>query len=610
MVIIMQNKFSKLIYFIGNEKPGFLVIILLSLLVSAFDTVSIGLVGPFMTIAGDKSLSNLSGAQLWFYKKLNFTTHAHFTLFIGAALVLIFLMKSLLTFYAKKHIFKFTISHQGNVRSRLLSSYLSAPYTFHLSRNSAFTIHNVLTEVSAYKFKFLFPALNFVSDVILIMCLLALLLMTDMLATLAVILLFAIPAFVFVLFKEKISMWGKEDSQAQANMIKLVNHSLGGIKEVKVIGCEEYFKNLMSKEINRYVKASSSFQSFQILPRVTTELLIVCFLISLTCIFLFLTDGSQKNYIGILTVFALSAIKLIPASNRCISGISSIQNSSYTIDKLYEDLYALEVKQGCLFGNSNIRKPNKEDILHKGYLQRNGLEKELIGFNRVIEIKNLVFNYQDTQKPAIDNISITLEKGKSIAFIGKSGAGKTTLVDIILGLLIPTSGDITVDGKSIYSDMRNWQSLIGYIPQSIFLLDDTIEKNIAFGVPDNSVDRVKVNEAIRISQLDVFVDSLPDKQKTYVGERGVRVSGGQRQRIGIARALYHQKDILVLDEATASLDSETEKMVTQSITSLYGVKTMITIAHRLSTIQSCDYVYQIDEGKIVWSGTPEDRPKT
>ncbi len=207
---------------------------------------------------------------------------------------------------------------------------------------------------------------------------------------------------------------------------------------------------------------------------------------------------------------------------------------------------------------------------------------------------------------AVENVSLKIKKGQSIALIGKSGSGKTTLVDIILGLLEPNQGDILVDGKSVYNNLRSWQNMIGYIPQSIFLIDDTVERNIAFGVPDSAIDPAKINKALQAAQLEELITQLPQGIQTEVGERGVRLSGGQRQRIGIARALYHEREILVLDEATSALDNETEKLVSEAIKSLAGTKTLIIIAHRLSTVEHCDRVYLMDKGHVIKSGSYQE----
>ena len=250
-------------------------------------------------------------------------------------------------------------------------------------------------------------------------------------------------------------------------------------------------------------------------------------------------------------------------------------------------------------------------------------KKQTIEFSEKVELKEVTYSYPGTSKPAIDRLSLTLKKGQSIALIGKSGAGKTTLVDVILGLLRPESGNIIVDGKSIYSNinnfdsnswqnligsknLRSWQNLIGYIPQSIFLIDDTIERNIAFGVPDHLIDNIRVDRAIKAAQLEDLVEQMPEGIKTMVGERGLRLSGGQRQRIGIARALYHEREILVLDEATSALDNETEKLVSEAISSLAGTKTLIIIAHRLTTVAHCDRIYMLENGRIVKSGSYQE----
>jgi ATP-binding cassette, subfamily B, bacterial PglK len=229
-----------------------------------------------------------------------------------------------------------------------------------------------------------------------------------------------------------------------------------------------------------------------------------------------------------------------------------------------------------------------------------------MSFDKQIVLDRLTFAYPTTARKALDDISLTIHKGQSIGIIGKSGSGKTTLVDVILGLFEPQSGDIQVDGVSVYRDLRAWQNILGYVPQSIFLTDDTLERNIAFGVPDHLIDRDRLDKAIEMSQLQDVVAQLPDGLQTLVGERGVLLSGGQRQRVGIARVLYHQREILVFDEATAALDSETEHLVTEATKALSGSNTIIIIAHRLSTIEHCDCIYQIEQGKVVKSGSYQE----
>jgi ABC-type multidrug transport system fused ATPase/permease subunit len=300
-----------------------------------------------------------------------------------------------------------------------------------------------------------------------------------------------------------------------------------------------------------------------------------------------------------LSIFALASIRLIPAFSNLASGISSIKNSSYALNQLYSDLKELE----NIENDKNQELEARSNLVQKLEHQQVLKEDKSFRFNHQVVLEQVTYSYPNASEIALEKISLTLEKGKSIAFIGKSGAGKTTLADVILGLLTPQSGDIQVDGQSIYSNLRLWQNLIGYIPQSIFLTDDTIERNIAFGVPDHLINSERLDKAIQGAQLKDVIDNLPDGVKTRVGERGVRLSGGQRQRVGIARALYHERDILVLDEATSALDNETESLVTEAIQSLSGSKTMIIIAHRLTTVQDCDCIYRMEKGKIIQSGS-------
>lgn len=592
----MKAYLSKLLYFIGNKKFGFIFIFILIIITSLLDTISIGLVGPFMALASNPKAIQQNLWMQWSYEKLGFRTEIQFISLLGFSILLVFWLKSLINYRTQGHIYKFVIIHQGEVRSRLLNAYLEAPYTFHLTRNTAFLIQNVLTELSTYKYKFLFPSLHLVSDSILSCFLVILLIQTDARAAAGVLGFILIPLFILYRFKNKLLYWGKEDSLSQGEMIRIVNHSLGGVKETKVLGCEPYFENQMSQQIHRYVKAASSFQVFSILPRTLLEASLVTFLVGITSLFLLWGFNSQK-LISVLSVFALVAIKLMPAVTRITQGFSSVRNSLYAIDKIYLDLLQLEQPLSSSQNSKLVQYSHSSS-----FLQLPSLQKNIAAFTDKIELKQVTYSYSPDSEPALQDISLTIKKGQSIALIGKSGAGKTTLVDVILGLLKLESGAIEVDGVSIYENLRSWQNLIGYIPQSIFLIDDTIERNIAFGVPDSAIDPIRLNQAIEAAQLTEYVNNLPQGIQTVVGERGVRLSGGQRQRVGIARTIYHQREILVLDEATAALDNETENLVTEAIKSFSGVKTMIIIAHRLSTIDHCDCVYRIDQGRLVDSG--------
>ena len=331
---------------------------------------------------------------------------------------------------------------------------------------------------------------------------------------------------------------------------------------------------------------------FSNLPRYVVEAVIISFLIIFAFLFVTFNEGNTQNLTSIFGIFAIASIRLLPATGNTIGCISVIRYNIHSLDSLYSELKEAEKNEA---ENSDLSLP---------HLEKHQLAK--LNFQQQISLENLVYKYPNAETNALNNINLTIAKGDSIGLIGKSGSGKTTLVDVLMGLLSPQSGDISVDGVSVLDKIRAWQNLIGYVPQSIFLIDDTLERNIAFGVPDNQIDRQRVEKAIAAAQLTEVVERLPMGLNTAVGERGVLLSGGQRQRVGIARALYHEKEILVFDEATAALDNETENLITDATKALSGSKTIIIIAHRLSTIEHCDLIYQLANGHILKSGNYQE----
>jgi ATP-binding cassette, subfamily B, bacterial PglK len=475
----------------------------------------------------------------------------------------------------------------------LLHAYLNVPYTFHLKRNSAVLIQNILMETIKFTQGIMIPLLTSAANMFVLLVLLSLLIKTDVSATILILAILSLAFVPYIKFRNKVSIWGKVNSKAQAEMIRVANHSLGGLKEIRVIGCEVYFESQMLEQSSKSSAVSTSYGLFQALPRISTEALLITFLVGLTSVSL-LTNNTQ-NLVSILGVFAVASIRLLPSIIQLVSGVSTIKNNSHSLDRIYFDLKEIEGQD--LTKSSNLGQGFSSELSSEKFADRT------LDFEKKIILDTVSYRYPAAAEPAIENLSLSIEKGASIALIGKSGAGKTTLVDVILGLLEPQSGSITVDGVSIYENLRLWQNLVGYIPQSIFLADDTIERNIAFGIPDRFIDGDRVEQSIRLAQLSELMAELPEGVQTWVGERGVRLSGGQRQRLGIARALYHEREILVLDEATAALDSETESLVSDAIRSLGGTKTIIIIAHRLSTVEHCDFVYMIEKGNIVKSGT-------
>jgi ATP-binding cassette, subfamily B, bacterial PglK len=591
------NKFiSKFLYIVAERRTQLFILLFLFLISSVLDTIGIGLIGPFMSLATDPNLIHKNSLLSWAYTTLKFESNPVFISVFGALIVGVFYIKSILTFRIQKKVFKFSFGQKGDLSQRLLRGYLAAPYTFHLSRNSAALTQNILQESNNFCNGIMLPFLNSISYLAVIFCLGFLLIKTNILATISILVILIVPFLLYQSFKERLAAWGKTASASQIGILRTINHSIGGFKETRIIGCESYFDDQIGKYIKEFENSVSSAQTFKLLPRNLIEAFLITFLVSFVSLTLFTTKNTQ-SLTPTLGIFAIASIRLIPAVSQLTNSVASIRNYSHSLDKIYSDLKEIESlssdKNYKLYSPTLRNHMGKEKIL---------LNQDKIPFDNQIEIQNINYFYPNSLEPSLVNISMTINKGDAIALIGRSGAGKTTLVDLILGLLEPKSGDIKVDNNSIYNNIRGWQNLIGYIPQSIFLIDDTIARNIAFGIPDHLIDSDKLEKAIIATQLAEMIDELPEGIKTTVGDRGVRLSGGQRQRIGIARALYHEREILVLDEATSALDNETEKLVTDSISALSGLKTLIIIAHRLSTVERCTTLYRLEKGRIVQAG--------
>jgi ATP-binding cassette, subfamily B, bacterial PglK len=584
----MQKQLAKSFYILDGRQKSLILMVMLFLFVSTIEVISTGLVGQFISLATDPGSISKNSFFNSAYKWLDLSSQSQLLVIFGSLVIVVFYFKSFLSFFSQKIIFEFGFKLQGDLSARLMNLYLDAPYTFHLNRNSASLIQNIIGETSRFSQGVVAPGLTCVSNTFITIALVGLLIKVNVMAMVVISFILLLSYILMLSLKNRISLWGKQGSDANTEMIRVINHSLGGLKETKVIGCESYFEDQMETQIKKYSNSASLALSFGNLPRYIIEAFLISFLIGFTFLFLASNQGNTQGLSTTLGLFALVSIRLLPAVGNLLSSINGIRYSAYSIDKLHLDLKELENANTSQTSRlaSSITRP-----------------RSILPFKTGIALENVTYSYPNSQKKSLEGVSLNIKKGESIGLIGKSGAGKTTLVDVILGLLATQSGDVKVDGTSIYKDLRAWQNMIGYVPQSIFLTDDTLEKNIAFGVPEHLIDSQRLQKAILAAQLEELIEHLPNGLNTMVGERGVLLSGGQRQRIGIARALYHEREILVFDEATAALDNETEGLVTEAIKLLSGIKTMIIIAHRLSTIEHCDHIYQLDKGQVLNSGS-------
>jgi ABC-type multidrug transport system fused ATPase/permease subunit len=591
----MFQFFSKFLYVLQGRRKKLIPLAGLFLFISLLEAFSTGMIGPFIAVATNPDSASDTPWLYFVYQKLNLSSTNQIIWILGAFIILLFYLKAFLNFYANRYIFRFGYDQQRKLSSKLMHDYLAAPYTFHLTNNSAVLIQNIVNETDRFANNLMMPLLTSFANIVIVIALVTLLIKTDLKATIVIFGILLIATVLYLNLKDKFSHWGKEISDSRTEMIRVINHGLGGFKEARIIGCESYFETQLEKQTKRYANSISLALNFSTLPRFMIEAFLITFLVVFSFIFITTSQGKSENLSSVLGVFAVASIRLLPAASNLVNCINTIKYNSYSLDKLYLDFKELEeLPKELMRRNINRQSTSLVD------------DGQTFTFQNCVSLEHMIYRYPGAEKNTLESISLEIQKGQSIGLVGKSGAGKTTLVDVILGLLTPQSGDIRVDGQSIYADLRSWHNMLGYVPQSIFLTDDTLERNIAFGVPDHLIDRNQLHKAIHLAQLSELVDQLPNGIKTMVGERGVLLSGGQRQRVGIARVLYHEREILIFDEATAALDNETENLVTEAIKSLSGLKTMIIIAHRLSTIEHCDRIYMLEQGQVVKSGSYED----
>lgn len=462
---------------------------------------------------------------------------------------------------------------QVDISQRLLAGYLRQPYGFHLRRNSSELMRNVISEVSVFNAG-MTSVLGLLSEGLVVAGIAGLLLTFEPFGAVMVLSTIGLAGWGFHrLTRRHILLWGEARQRHDGLRTQRLLEALGGAKDVKLLGRESNFLAQYQHHNTGRALVEKRQLTVQSLPRLLLELLVVTGLAALVLVVI--AQGKPVEYlVPTIGLFAAAAFRLMPSANRILGSVQAVRYLSPGIHTVCE-----EIRQTA----DVAVLPRSSPML----------------FTNDLTLDDVTFQYPSTATSALEGISLTIPKGSSVGFIGSSGAGKSTLVDIILGLFTPSSGTVRVDGTDIQTNLRGWQDLIGYVPQSIFLTDDTIRRNIAFGLPDEHIDEAAVQRAMRAAQLEEFISTLPQGLDTLVGERGVRISGGQRQRIGIARALYHDPEVLVLDEATSALDTATEREVMATVNSLHPGKTLIIVAHRLSTVEQCDCLFRLSKGRVV-----------
>jgi ABC-type multidrug transport system fused ATPase/permease subunit len=458
----------------------------------------------------------------------------------------------------------------------LFEHYLRKPYAFHLEHNSAVMVRNSQNSGKLMG-GVIEPLLQIASECLVSGGLFILLLIVEPIGSLLTVVLFGSFSVIFRrVTHRRIANWGGALNSHQRMIIQHLQQGFGGVKDVKILGREDYFVAGYKRDLSGNAYVQRKYAVAQTLPRFSMELLTI-FCLGLLVSLMVLSDKALEDILPVLSLFGAAAFRLLPTLSQVLNSFMSIKLNRPIVSNLYVELG-----------------------LPKSKVMTQKMQAK---FADSIKIEELCFSYANTDRDALNDVSINIQHGEAVGLIGSSGSGKSTLVDVLLGLLDPTNGRVVIDGFDIRENLRWWQDQIGYVPQSIFLIDDTLRRNVAFGLPKDQINDNAVNSAIRSAQLEEFVASLPEGMETVVGERGVRLSGGQRQRIGIARALYNNPEVLVLDEATSSLDTETEHGVMQAVQALQGNKTVIIVAHRLSTVEYCDRLYRLENARIVDEGT-------
>ncbi|MCR6110888.1 ABC transporter ATP-binding protein [Bacillus sp. A301a_S52] len=581
----MKQTLSKMLELFNQREKKKLVILLVMMIVAAiFETLGVGLILPFVTMVTDPSIIHEQPILKGIYDFLGFQSTSTFIVFSVGFLLVVFVLKNiyLLAFFYVQY--RIILNQQVKLSTRLLKEYLTKPYTFHLQRNSADLLRNVNDEVPKLFQGMILSGFQLLTEVLVILCILALLLITAPLATLTAAALLGTSIVIFFrLFRKKINHLGKEQQVVGGKMIKWVNQSLGASKDVKVSGKESFFINAYRTQSQIRANNGRFMKMLDQAPRLFIETILVSTVL-VTMLIIIYQGADTGELITTMALFAMAAFRLMPSISRVIAMVTQIKYSQPALNVVYEDI----------FENRDATLDDTEAEMKRDNRINNGRH-----FKDEIVLNKVSYRYPDQEKDAVKDVSLQIPIGSSVAFIGESGAGKTSIVDVILGLLPPTKGEILVDGKSIIDQRRIWQQKIGYIPQFIFLSDDSILGNVAFGIDPEEVDEEAAWRALEQAQLKEFIQTLPDSIHTQIGEQGVRLSGGQRQRIGIARALYHNPEILFMDEATSALDNETEKEIMKAIDGLKGEKTLIIIAHRLTTIENCDTVFKMNHGRLI-----------
>ncbi len=586
-----------------GERRNAIILFCLILVTGIMESVGVVSIMPFLSVLSDPDIIQTNAYLSYIYNAWGFSGSQSFLLFTGTLAFVVVVSGLTLNALTQYGLARFTQIRNYTISTRLLQGYLGRPYSWFLNRHSTDLGKTVLSEVQQVINGVLIPIAQFVANIVIATCLvITLLLINPLVAVFAAVLLGGAYFLVYTVLRKYLSRIGAERVKANQQRFQIAQEALGGIKEVKAAGLEAGYMNSFGKPARRFAECQAANIIIGQIPRFVLQALAFGGLLAIVLVMLATSDGELGQVLPVLGVFAFAGQRLLPALQKIYQNATTMRFGKPALDALHADL-AEEKNEPLKSANDVAPLPLKQNI----------------------EFTNIGFTYPGAGRAAIHDLTLKIPANSTVGFVGSTGAGKTTLVDIIMALLPPDHGRLLVDGQPIFEEQKNhapildnvdkvkcntyntlkqWQRALGYVPQQIFLADDSVSANIAFGVPAKEIDQAAVERASKIAELHEFVtQELSQGYETTVGERGIRLSGGQRQRIGIARAMYHDPDVLILDEATSALDNITERAIMDAVHNLSRKKTIILIAHRLSTVKKCDQIYLLEHGRLLAQGT-------
>tara|TARA_Y100000590_G_scaffold346139_1_gene396301 strand:- start:61677 stop:63443 length:1767 start_codon:yes stop_codon:yes gene_type:complete len=576
--------FKEILYLIGEKRKKLPLLVFFFLSSSLLDIAGLGLIGPYISLIMNPDILIQSSIGT-FLSGFGLSMESNdLIISMGTTLVLIFILKTVSNVFIQMAVLRFSWNRQITLRTYLMHSYQTMPYSHYIQRNSSDYIQTIQVLVSNFQ-KVLQSLLRLMSEGIVVLIIIIFLGTTNLSAlALLLALLFGTLLTYDRFFRKNVEKYGEQVSKSGRKLVQGIHEGIEGFKELRILRMNNYFKQMVYEGSKEQAENQIKVSLISNTPRYLIELVLIFFVVIFAVGTLLIT-GNNENIFGTLGMFGVASIRLMPMANLLIVSITQLRFGRYAISKLYEDCNIID------------------DLKSESY---NSSGKENIEKFNSLTLEGVSYKYPNSKNLAIDNLSLSINAGESIGFIGESGSGKTTLIDLLLGLLVPARGKIYFNGKSFIDSLNSWHSQTAYMPQEIFIIDNSLSQNVAIGVEKENIDYNKVNLALEKARLKELVKELPLGIETELGERGIRLSGGQRQRVALARAFYHERNILVMDEATSSLDYQTEKEIVKEIKDLKGKKTLIVIAHRLSTVKHCDRIYKLRKGCLIQEGTYQE----